>query len=102
LQLQFTRDELKLLAEVLEVPNSVRDDRRAVERYNLLDHVIANDMRLASDELEDLLDILTDYEQDRRQQLAQTTETRAAEAESKNLKLLRHILEKVTEACAMV
>jgi hypothetical protein len=102
MQLQFTRDELKLVAEVLEVPNSVRDDSRAVKRYNLLDHVIAHDMRFAFDELEDLLDILTDYENGLRQHLAQATETKAAEAESESLKLLQHLMEKVTEACAMV
>lgn len=100
MQLQFTRDELRLVAEVLEVPSSVRDDRRAAKRYNLLDHVIAHDMRFAFDELEDLLDILSDYEHGLRQQSAQTTETKPAEPES--LKLLQHLMEKVAEACAMV
>jgi hypothetical protein len=102
MQLQFTGEELKLVAQVLEHPSSARDDRQAVKRYNLLEHVIAHDMRFAFDELEDLLDILIDYESGLRQQLAQIRETKAPNAESKSLKSIQRLIEKVTEACAMV
>jgi hypothetical protein len=99
MQLQFTPDELKVLAEILEIQNSVGNDRGAVKRYNLLDRVIVHDMRFTFDELEDLLDILADYERGLRQQSVQTTEK---VAETELLRLLQHLMEKVTEACAMV
>jgi len=100
MQLQFTRDELGLLAGILEQQASGGGKWKAAS-YALLDRVIAHDLCLAFDELEDLQDILSAFESSFRQQLATATpETRPRLAQKEQL--LEKVIDKVTEACAMV
>jgi predicted transcriptional regulator len=100
-QLQFTREELKLLAEVLEHESAVCTDRLKKASYELLDRVIAHDLGLAFDELEDLQEILQRYERALLQLLQQATPEALLLLVEKECRLQK-IKDKVTEACAMV
>lgn len=101
MQLQFTREELKLLAEILEETAATSTAALKAKSSALLTRVIEHDLRLAFDELEDLEDILLAHKKVLSQKLAQaglankpTLAQRAA--------LSERIKDKVTEACAMV
>jgi hypothetical protein len=101
MQLLFSREELRVLAQVLEELALSREGTQKRTSYELLDRVIAHDLRLASDELENLQDLLAVYQSDLRQRIA------AADAITKLLlqdkaKMLESVMDKVTEACAMV
>jgi len=101
MQLLFTREELKLLTEILEEQASAGENSAKPLAYDLLDHVIGHDLRFAFDELEDLQDLLNAYEHAFRQKLsAAAPEARLALMAKE--KLLEKIMDKVTEACAMV
>lgn len=90
MQLQFTREELGLVAQVLEQQAASGTDCLKDAGYRLLDHVIAHDLCFACDELEDLREILELYH-GAAHQLPPDREL-----------LLQRIQDKVTEACAMV
>lgn len=101
MQLHFTRDELQLVAEILEQQSSSANEALKRASYSLLDRIIAHDLRFAFDELEDLQDILAGYRTSLHDQIA------AAAAEAKlglvhKDQLLEAAMDKVTEACAMV
>lgn len=101
MQLQFTRDELALLAEILERQAATRTDRLKGASYALLDHVIRHDLGLAFDELEDLQDLLMSCKTELLQQVASASPQLKTQLELRE-KLLQKITDKVTEACAMV
>jgi len=100
-QLQFTREELKLVAEILEQQAALRTDRLKAASYALLDRVISHDLGLAFDELEDLEEILQSYGKLLQQQLVEAApETKVLLGERE--RMLERVKDKVTEACAMV
>ena len=101
MQLQFTQEELKLLAEVLEQQVVVCTDRLKTASYELLDRVIAHDLGLAFDELQDLQEILQRYEKVFLQLFPQATPEAMLLLVEKERRLQK-IKDKVTEACAMV
>ncbi len=101
MQLLFTREELKFLTEILEQQASASVNQPKPIAYGLLDHIIAHDLRFAVDELEDLQDILNAYEHAFRARLADVP-LEQKEAIAKKEELLERIMDKVTEACAMV
>lgn len=101
MQLQFTHEELKLVAEILEVQASLGEGRLKAASSALLGRVIEHDLRLAFDELEDLQDILEAYKKAMQQQVAQATPATKPTLAQKE-QLLEKVIDKVTEACAMV
>jgi hypothetical protein len=94
MQLQFTRDELKLLADILN-----NSENRAAE--NLLDRVLTRDLRFGFDELEDLAGILRTYQNTLSAQISGTKERERKRQLQEHQRLLAHMVDKVTEACAM-
>jgi len=101
MQLRFNHEELKLLAEILEELASSREGNMKKASYDLLDRVIAHDLRFGSDELENLQDLLSAYKNDLRQRTSVAPET-MKQALKDRAKLLESVMDKVTEACAMV
>jgi hypothetical protein len=100
-QLLFTREELKLVAEILEQQAALRTDRLKAMSYELLDRVISHDLGLAFDELEDLEEILQSYDKWLQQQLLTVTPEAKLLIAAKE-QMLAAVKDKVTEACAMV
>jgi hypothetical protein len=94
MQLQFTRDELKLLADILN-----NSENRAAE--TLLDRVLTRDLRFGFDELEDLADILRTYQDTLPAQIGGTKEPERKRQLQRQQRLLAPMVDKVTEACAM-
>jgi hypothetical protein len=101
MQLQFSREELKLVAQILEEQTAAREGRLKVACSELLGRVIEHDMHFASDELEDLQDILIAYEKELQLRVEQGSAVTKPVLLQKH-QLLENILDKVTEACAMV
>ena len=89
MQLLFTREELKMVSEILEA-EAARDPQSKPKAYALLDRIIAHDLGFAFDELEDLQDLVSAYAHAHHEQLAVPAQ------------LLEKITDKITEACAMV
>src|SRR4051812_32872551 len=71
MQLQFTREELIVVAEILESQIALPTGGAKNVCQSLLNRVIDHDLRLASDELEDLQEILNAYGKQLQQQLDQ-------------------------------
>jgi hypothetical protein len=102
MQLHFTPEELKELALVLERQAAEKQGTAKAKAYALLEHVIAHDFRLAFDELEDLQDLLAEYEYAFRKRLADAAAPEVQSGLKLEGKLLEKVIDKVTEACAMV
>ncbi|HVZ16066.1 MAG TPA: hypothetical protein VG897_03035 [Terriglobales bacterium] len=101
MQIHFTHDELKLVAEILEAHLSSSDEAVKKASYSLFDRVISHDFRFAFDELEDLQDILTSYQTSLHDQIA-TVDQETKPGLIRKAELLEAVMGKVTEACAMV
>ena len=101
MQLQFTHEELKLVAQVLEEQSGAGEGRLRMAASALLGRIIEHDLRLAFDELEDLQDILNAYARSLPQRIAQASPP-IKQALAKNQQLLEHVMDRVTEASAMV
>lgn len=100
MQLHFTREELKLLAEILAQQASMHTNLSATSS-DLLDRVIEHDFRLAFDELENLQDILLAYERLLQDKL-DSAPAGEKSALNQTMRLFEQVKDKVTEACAMV
>jgi hypothetical protein len=89
MQLLFTLDELRLLADVLEqyLQEPPQENQKAIE--DLLEKVFTRRLQFAADELDLLAGLL----------LERTHEHPETGADKR--KLLQGVLDKVTEACAM-
>ena len=114
MQLHLEADELNLLANVLLErvgPRSTEQGSPGPDRSvqqgpgffdDLLDKVLARDLRLDADELEAVVDLLT-KEKLKLTRGGALLKDAAPPAESqRKLRLLERVLEKVDEACAMV
>ena len=94
MQLHLEAEELKLLADLL-----LEQDQRPYA--DLVEKVLARDLRFDSDQLEETADLLAAREHGLKHELAQeTNSTRQAELQ-RRLALLERVLEKVNEACVM-
>jgi len=94
MQLHLETDELKLLADIL-----LEQDQR---RYaDLVDKVLAHDLRLDSDELEQIADFLAARERSLKSEIVQETEPTHKDELQRRLGLLERVLERVNEACVM-
>jgi hypothetical protein len=115
MQLQLDADELNLLADTLlervgmisaQMPlaasvqgNEERD--RAVRRYDhLLDKVLARDLRLDSDELEQVADLFREQKCDLDDEIARMQNSALRFKMQQKLGLVERILERVEEARA--
>lgn len=114
MQLLFTRDEMVLLATLLEDcerqlrgPAAGGDQAEANRRRRhscvaaLLDGFTSAHPRFDADQLDDLADALRHCKQRATEQLAATADEPSRRALEQRLKNLERILDKVTEACAM-
>ncbi|HYA24818.1 MAG TPA: hypothetical protein VEF05_11700 [Terriglobales bacterium] len=117
MQLYLTLEELELLTRILregdrlsrsEVPSSphIAVDNSSPEKLligrDLLRGTLSRNLQLGYDELEDLADSLSRH---KKELAIQIRESRDAESKSdleRSAVVLEHLLEKVTEACAMV
>ena len=112
MQLRLETDELDLIANVLLERESRQTatasgppDTRAGADFKmceeLLDHVMARDLKLDSDELQQLADILADYQHTLRDAITQESQPAVKAKLQKKLDTLAHALERVEEACVM-
>jgi hypothetical protein len=93
MQLHLESDELKLLADVL-----LEQDQR---RYaDLVDKVLAHDLRFDADELEQTADLLAAEERKLKGETSPRGPTQE-DAMRRRLALLEKVLERVNEACVM-
>lgn len=114
MQLLFTRDEMILLATVLEecerqlrVPaaESGQAEANRTRRHTcveaLLDGISSAHPEFDADQLDDLAEALRDCKKRISEQLAAVVDEPSRSALKQRLKALEQILDKVTEACAM-
>ena len=94
MQLHLEAEELKLLADLL-----LEQDQGA--HADLLDKVLARDLRFDSDELEHTADLLAAREHDLKRELAQQSDLTCRPELQRRLALVERVLEKVNEACVM-
>jgi hypothetical protein len=92
--LQLTRDELKLLANLLN-----QSEHGSAER--LLDRVLANNLRFDADELLDLNEILAARSIALRGEINRAEGAELRPALLQEQQRLQSAIDKVTEACAM-
>jgi len=103
MQLTFTPEEFKALVAIMlcyESEARKESDRTSVRP--LADKVMARDLHFASDELEDLEMLLQAHAQQLRSEMDVSTDTSVRERLAQEREVLQHIIDKVTEACAMV
>jgi len=93
MQLHFAPEELSLLADILL---NQRDP------IGVLDRVMARDLRLDSDELDQLRDALIANQKRTRADLADTKNPQRTKGLLARQILLESMVEKVSEACAML
>src|SRR5689334_25438773 len=100
MQLQFSREELNMVVQVLQecrLPQPA-----AGFRDTLLDHFIERNLQFSCDELEALGDILAQEHRQVHDQLARVTDASWKHALQVKESLLQHMLDRVIEASAMV
>jgi len=93
MQLQFSPDELNLLADIL---------LNQSDPAGILDRVMTRDLRLDADELDQLRDVLITHQQGARAELANTKDPQRQKVLQERRSLLESMVEKVSEACAML
>ena len=96
MQLQLSREEQALLADVLQ--DITVSSGRKVARDRLLDHLCAHDLAFAYDELEDLSDFLAEISRRLHDQFMRDNEVGTLRRQN----AVQRILDKVIEAEAMV
>lgn len=114
MQLQLEADELNLLANVLlervgprATERGASEPDRSVQQGpvffdDLLDKILARDLRLDSDELEAVVDLLAKEKLKLTEGSALLKDAAPMAESQRKLRLLERVLEKVDEACAMV
>jgi len=94
MQFHLETDELKLLANVL-----LEQDPK---RYNeLLNKVLAHDLRLDADELEQAADLLAGKKRSLHDEIDRQPDATLKTELQRQLALLERVLERVNEACVM-
>jgi len=93
MQLQFSPDELNLLADIL---------LNQGDPTGILDRVMVRDLRLDADGLDQLRDLLITHQQGVHTELANTKDAQKQKALQDRRSLLESMVEKVSEACAML
>ena len=94
MQFHLETDELKLMADIL-----LEEDRR--EYDEILNKVMARDLRFDAGELEQTADLLASKKCNMKDEIAlQSNETGKADLQ-RRLALLERVLERVNEACVM-
>ena len=94
MQFHLETDELNLLVNVL----AEQDPRR----YNeLLNKVLAHDLRFDSGELEQSADLLAGKKRSLKDEIARQPDATLKMALQRQLELLERVLERVNEACVM-
>jgi hypothetical protein len=94
MQFHLETDELNLLANVL-----LEQDPRRYDQ--LLDKVLARDLRFDSGELEQTADLLTSKKRSLKDEIARQPNAALKAQLKRQLTLLERVLERVTEACVM-
>ena len=117
MQLQFTFEQLRLLFHILEqdcrqlrdkmsqtndidLKHLLNSEEAAEER--LRDKIIGRQLRLSSDELDELADVLRKHDQQLRKMMSETLEEAKKQEIKSRLVDLEQLLDKVVEACAML
>ena len=101
--MQFHLDtaELNLLAEVLMQETGKPSAEQLPGCDDLLNKVLARDMRLDSGELEQAGEVLRKYERALKEEMAGTQDPNLSARQQAKLKLMQRVREKVNEACVM-
>lgn len=94
MQFHLETDELNLLANILL-------EQASREYDEILNKVMARDLRFDSDELEQTADILVRKKRSLKGEIAQQPDTALKAELQARLALLERILERVNEACVM-
>jgi len=94
MQLHLEPDELKLLANVL-----LEQDPRPYQE--LLNKVLAHDLRLDGDELEQAADLLAGKKRNLQDEIDRKPDATLKTELQRQLALLERVLERVNEACVM-
>lgn len=103
MQLSFTPEEFQALIGIMlayESEARTEKDRRIV--CPLADKIMAHDLHLAVDELEDLEVLLQAHATQLRNVMDSTTAPSVRAELKHERELVQHIIDRVTEACAML
>ena len=92
MQLHFSPDELNLLADIL---------LNQGDPVGVLDRVMARDFRFDADELDKLRDVLVANQENLRAEIAKA-DTLQGNALRARQSMLESMIEKISEACAML
>jgi len=113
MQLHLETDELNLLADTLlerigkataqaSLPDTQASVRLGPHFFDdLLDKVLARDLRLDADELEQVSELLTAHRRKLNEQISRSGDAALEMQIHRRLKLVDRTLEKVDEACVM-
>jgi uncharacterized coiled-coil protein SlyX len=101
MQLQLETDELDLVANVLLEREAAQAGADFEMCEELLDRVVARDMKFDSDQLQQLADILGEYQHGLQDAVARETKPGVKAKLQTKLGKLAHVVERVEEACVM-
>jgi len=96
MQLHLDTAELNLVADLL-----LKTDRTSRSDAELLDKILARDLRLDGNELERLGELLAKHKTELKAEIAHTQESAACEKKQAKLSVLEGALERINEACVM-
>ena len=100
MQLYLEADELNLLADVL-LEESVQSPSEKSRSDELLNKVLGRDLRLDTDELEHVGDVIGRCERALKDEIARTPDSTQRDKLRRRWALAQRVLERVNEACAM-
>ena len=96
MQLRLDAAELNLIADLLlAMEGASRSDA------DLLEKILARDLRLDGNELERLGELLAKRKKELKDEIAHTPEPAACDKKRDQLRVLEHALERINEACVM-
>ncbi len=101
MQLQLETDELDLIANVLLEREATQTGTEFEMCEELLDRIVARDMEFDSDELQQLADILAEYQHRLQDAVVHETKPAAKAKLQTKMEKLAHVVERVDEACVM-
>jgi hypothetical protein len=105
MQLLLNLEERKVVTRALEKclahARGEECSRQRETANRLLDRILENDLRLSTDELEDLSDLLSACKMELKKRISVAFDPKAKTALQDQQKTLEHAADKVTEACMM-
>ena len=101
MQLQLETDELDLIMNILLEREAAQTGTDFEMCEELLDRIVARNMEFDADELQQLADILAEYQHGLQDAVVHETKPGVKAKLQTKLEKLAHVVERVEEACVM-